>query len=133
VIWRFASTFHIFSPRFLLLRLQVESGCPVGNKPLHGVKNQENQEHILGKREVDLEVSNHDRAHGNGTVHDCEVRKLETCEEDKPKEVKGGDRCLLQISDTLANAEEIVSGSVVVKIHNSNGQEDRIDAHHAQR
>ncbi len=66
-----------FGPRFLLLRLQVESGCPVGNKPLDEVNNQENQEHVFGKSEVDLEVSNHDRAHGGGTVHEVGTQSVE--------------------------------------------------------
>src|SRR5580700_1319643 len=62
-----------------------------------------------------------------------EVRELKAREEYEPKKAEGGDRGLLQISDTLANTREVfLNGSGVPKTHNCSGQEEPIHTQYAQ-
>jgi hypothetical protein len=117
----------------LRVRLQTESDHPVRNKPLDEVKNQQNEKYIASKGEMDLKVPNHKQANRNVAVLNGEVRELKACEEDKPKKVEGGHRCLLQLSNTLVNSHEVFSnGSGVPKTHNCRGQEERIRSQYAQ-
>jgi hypothetical protein len=85
------------------VRLQRHCGYSVRSKPLDDVTNQKSKKCITGKSKMDLKVSDHNPATGNGRVLNHTVCRLKAFKEHKTKKIEGRQRGLLQVPDTLAN------------------------------